>query len=175
MTKPDVDEAFEWFVLVISIVSAIMVQYPEYFYTMTPGAANPSLKAAKAIVIPLVITILIWLVGKLAVSKPLQVSAKVISWLVITDITITNYYSYMQGLIWASGFNYVKMGLNDFFVLLGMLLFFLIGPVLTYFVVVPKYRQVYSDSVFLRSKIKLIITFAVVQACVFGLVVILVS
>jgi hypothetical protein len=175
MTKPDVDEAFEWLVLVIGIVSAIMVQYPEYFYTMTPGVGDPSLKAAKAIVIPLVITILIWLVGKLAVSESIQVSAKVVAWLFVADITVTNYYSYMQGLVWASGFNYVEMGLDDFFVLLGMLLFFVIGPVLTYFVVVPKYRQVYPDSFFLRSKTKLIVTFAIVQACVFGLVVILVS
>jgi len=175
MTKPDVDEAFEWLVLVIGIVSAIMVQYPEYFYTLTPGFAEPSLKAAKAIVIPLVITILIWLVGKLAVRKPVQVFAKVVAWVFVTDFTITNYYSYMQGLLWASGFNYITLGLNDFFVLLGMLLTFLVGPVLTHFIVVPKYKEIYSDSVFLRNKIKLVITYAVVQACVFGLAIGLVS
>jgi hypothetical protein len=31
MTKTDVDEAFEWLVLIIGIVSAIMGQYPKYF------------------------------------------------------------------------------------------------------------------------------------------------
>ena len=175
MTKQDVDEAFEWLVLVIGIVSAIMVQYPEYFYTLTPGVAEPSLKAAKAIVIPLVITILIWLVGKLADRKPVQVLTKVVAWVFVTDFTITNYYSYMQGLLWASGFNYITLGLNDFFVLLGMLLTFLVGPILTHFIVVPKYKEIYSDSVFLRNKIKLVITYAVVQACVFGLAIGLVS
>ena len=93
----------------------------------------------------------------------------------VTDFTITNYYSYMQGLLWASGFNYIILGLNDFFVLLGMLLTLLVGPVLTHFIVVPKYKEIYSDSVFLRNKIKLVITYAVVQACVFGLAIGLVS
>ena len=169
MTKPEVDEAFEWMVLIIGIISAIMSQYPEYFDTLSPGVAEPSLKAAKAIVIPLVITIFIWLAGKLAVSKPVQVSAKVVAWMVIADVTVTNYYNYMQGLIWSSGFDYLTAGLNDVFVSLGMLLFFLVGPVLTHFVVVPKYREVYPDSTLLKSKIKLIITYAVIQACVFGL------
>jgi hypothetical protein len=175
MAKPDVDEAFEWMVLVIGIVSAIMIQYPEYFFTLTPGSAEPSLKAAKAIVIPLLITILVWLVGKLAVRKPVQVLAKVIAWVFVIDFTVTNYFSYMQGLIWASGFDYIAMGLDSVVVLLGMFLTFLVGPIFTYFVVMPKYREVYPDSLFIRSKIKLVITYIIVQICVFGLAVGLVS
>jgi len=175
VTKPEVDEAFEWMVLIIGIVSAIMIQYPAYFYTMSPGAAEPSLKAAKAIVIPLVITILIWLVGKLAVSKRIQVSAKVVAWMVVVGVTWVNFYNYMLGLIWASGFHYETTILNDVFVSLGMLLFFLLAPVLTYFVVVPKYREIYPDSALLRSKIKFIVTYAVTQTCLFMLVVSLVS
>jgi len=171
MVKPDVDEAFEWMVLVIGIVSAIMIQYPEYFFTLTPGSAEPSLKAAKAIVIPLLITILVWLVGKLAVRNPVQVLAKVIAWVFVIDFTVTNYFSYMQGLIWASGFDYIAMGLDSVVVLLGMFLTFLVGPIFTYFVVMPKYREVYPDSLFLRSKIKLVITYVIVQICVFGLAV----
>jgi hypothetical protein len=116
-----------------------------------------------------VITIFIWLVGKLAVSKPVQVLAKVVAWMVVVDVTVANYYSYMQGLIWSSGFDYLAAGLNDVFVSLGMLLFFLVGPVVAHFVVVPKYREFYPDSVLLRSKIKLIITYAVIQVCMFGL------
>jgi len=169
VTKPDVDEAFEWLVLVIGIVSAIMIQYPEYFYTVTPGVAEPSLKAAKSIVIPLVITIFIWLVGKLAVRKTTQVLARVVAWVFVIDVTVLNYYSYMQGLLWFSGFNYIEAGLNDFFVLLGMLLLFSVGPLVTHFVVTPKYRELYEDSALLRSKIKLVIVYAIIQVCVFGL------
>jgi len=169
LTKPEVDEAFEWMVLIIGIISAIMIQYPEYFYTLTPGVSEPSLKAAKSIVIPMVISIFIWLVGKLAVSSSVQVLAKVVAWVFVTDVTVSNYYSYMQGLIWFSGFDYLEAGLNDVFVGLRMLLFLLVGPILTHFVVVPKYRMVYSDSTLLRNKVKLVIIYAVIQACVFGL------
>ncbi|MEM2130003.1 MAG: hypothetical protein QXZ70_05330 [Candidatus Bathyarchaeia archaeon] len=63
------------------------------------------------------------------------------------------------------------MGLNDFFVQLGMILFFLVGPVLAHFVVVPKYRTVYPDSAFLKSKVKLIAVYALIQICVFALAV----
>jgi hypothetical protein len=175
VTKPEVDEAFEWMVLIIGIISAIMIQYPAYFYTMSPSAAEPSLKAAKAIVIPLVITILIWLVGKLAVSKRIQVSAKVVAWMVVVGVTWVNFYNYMLGLIWASGFHYETTILNDVFVSLGMLLFFSLAPVLTYFVIVPKYREIYPYSALLRSKIKFIVAYAVTQTCLFVLVVGLVS
>ena len=77
--------------------------------------------------------------------------------------------------MWASGFfNVEAMMLNDVSVGLGMAVFFLLGPVLTHFVVVPKYREIYPDSIFLRNKIKLLITYAVIQTCVFGLAVTLV-
>lgn len=175
MIKTDVDEAFEWLVLIIGIVSAIMSQYPTYFYTMSPGVAEPSLKAAKAIVIPLVITIFIWLIGKLAISEPVQVLAKIVAWMVVVSITLYNFYNYILGLIWASGFHYETTILDDVFVSLGIILFFLLAPIFTYFVVVPKYRQIYPDSNLLRSKIKFIITYAITQTCLFVLVVSLVS
>jgi hypothetical protein len=173
LTKSEVDEAFEWMVLIIGIISAIMIQYPEYFYTLSPGVSEPSLKAAKSIVIPLVIVIFIWLVGKLAVSNSVQVLAKVVAWVFVTDVTVSNYYGYMQGLIWFSGFDYLRAGLNDVFVSFGMMLFFLVGPVLTHFVVVPKYRKVYADSMLLRNNVRLVITYAVIQVCVFGLAIVL--
>lgn len=175
MIKTDVDEAFEWLVLIIGIVSAIMSQYPTYFYTMSPGVAEPSLKAAKAIVIPLVITIFIWLIGKLAISEPVQVLAKIVAWMVVVSITLYNFYNYILGLIWASGFHYETTILDDVFVSLGIILFFLLAPIFTYFVVVPKYMQIYPDSNLLRSKIKFIITYAITQTCLFVLVVSLVS
>jgi hypothetical protein len=175
MTKTEVDEAFEWMVLIIGIVSAIMSQYPTYFYTLSPGAAEPSLKAAKAIVIPLQITIVIWLVGKLAINKRVQVLAKVVAWMVVIGVTWENVYNYLLGLTWASGIHYETTIMNDFLVMFGTLFFFLFTPIFTYFVVVPKYREMYPDSTLLKSKIKFIITYIVTQTSLFALVVSLVS
>lgn len=174
VTKPDVDEAFEWVVLIIGIVSAIMSQYPEYFYTMSPGVVEPSLKAAKSIVIPLVITIVIWLIGKLAVSKRVQVLAKVVAWMVVIGVTWVNFYFYVLGLMYASGIQFPGI-MNDIQVAFGQLVFLLLSPIFTYFVVLPKYREIYPESTLLRSKTKFIITYAVTQAFLFVLEVILVS
>lgn len=174
VAKPDVDEAFEWMVLIIGIVSAIMIQYPAYFYTMSPGVAEPSLKAAKSIVIPLVITIVIWLIGKLAVSKRVQVLAKVVAWMVVIGVTWVNFYFYVLGLMLASGIQFPGI-MNDIQVVFGQLVFFLLTAIFTYFVVLPKYREIYPDSALLRSKIRFIITYAVTQTCLFVLVVSLVS
>ena len=33
MAKHDIDEAFEWLVVILGVVTAILVQYPEHFYT----------------------------------------------------------------------------------------------------------------------------------------------
>lgn len=175
MAKTEVDDAFEWMVLIIGIVSAIMTQYPEYFYTLSPGTADPSLKAAKAIVIPLVITILIWLVGKLATSNRVQVLAKVIAWMVVVGVTCVNVYNYLLGLTWASGIHFETGITNDFAVTLGMLIFFLLPPLFTYFAVVPRYREVYADSTLLKSRIKFVATYIATQAILFVLVTSLVS
>ena len=91
-------------------------------------------------------------------------------------VTWINLDLYLLGLMWASGFfNVEAKMLNDISVGLGMAVFLLLGPVLTHFVVVPKYRGIYPDSSFLRSKIRLSITYVVIQICVFGLAVSLVS
>lgn len=169
MAKSEVDEAFEWTVLIIAVVSAIMIQYPDYFYTMTPGPTDPSLKASKALVIPLVLLIIIWLTAKLAASKRVQVFSKVLAWMLVIGFTWANLYQYMLGLIYASGIHYEVGITNDIAVLSGMVGIFLIDPAITYFVIVPKYRESYPDSTLLRSKTKFIITFVIAVVCVMSL------
>lgn len=171
MTKADVDEAFEWLVLIIGIVSAIMSQYPTYFYTLSPSTVDPSLKAAKAIVPPLIITILIWLVGKLSTSKRVQVLAKIVAWMVVIGVTWVNVYNYLIGLIWASGFP-IEIGItNDIYVTFGILCFFLLPLIFTYFVVAPKYREIYPDSTLLASRFRFIVAYVVTQIFLLALVV----
>ncbi len=166
MTKSEVDEAFEWTVLIIGVVSAIMIQYPDYFYTLTPGPADPSLKASKALVIPLVILIIVWLVGKLAISKRVQIYAKVFAWMLVIGFAWANLYQYLLGLIFASGIHYEVGITNDIAVLSGMVGIFLIDPAVTYFVVVPRYRESYPDAALLRSKSRFVLTYIIAMVCV---------
>lgn len=161
-------------VLILSILSAIMIQYPQYFYTMTPGVAEPSLKAAKSIVIPLVITIVVWLTAKLALSKRVQVLAKVVAWMIVIGVTSVNFGLYVVGLMYASGVQFRGI-VNDIYIGSGQITFFLLSPLFTYFLVLPKYSEIYPESSLLKSKTKFIITSAVTQALLFVLEVILVS
>ena len=169
MAKSEVDEAFEWTVLIIAVVSAIMIQYPDYFYTLTPGPADPSLKASKALVIPLVLLIIVWLIAKLAINRRVQVFSKILAWMLVIGFTWANLYQYMLGLIYASGIHYEVGITNDIAVLSGMVGIFLIDPAVTYFVIVPRYRESYPDSTLLRSKTKFIITYIIAMICVMSL------
>jgi len=175
LTKTDVDEAFEWLVLIIGIVSAIMSQYPEFFYSLSPSNIDPSLKAAKTIVPPLIITILIWLLGKLSTNKRLQVVAKVVAWMYVVGVTWLNIYTYSLGLAWASGIPIESSPhvLHEFLTGLGMLSFFFFPLIFTYLVVIPKYREMYPDSTFLKSKVQFIITYIITQITLFTLVIVL--
>lgn len=167
MTKSEVDEAFEWMVIVIGIVSAIMIQYPEYFFTLTPGTTDPELKAAKAIVIPLTITIIIWLIAKLALNQRVQVFFRLVAWIIVLFIAFDYFYQYTLGLIWASGFHYETTIFNDIFVLLGLILAFGVPPAISYFIVIPRYKQIYPDSMLLNSKSRLLLLFLVMDILLF--------
>ncbi len=140
MAKNDVDEAFEWLIVIVGIVSAILSQYPEYFYTITPIPDRPaSLKAAIGIVPPLVVVVVVWLVGKLAGRDAVQSTAKITAWLMTVDVTWANLYSYFLGIVWSA------WGITPTspMIMFGMLGVFVLSPAFVYFVVVPKYRATY--------------------------------
>ena len=59
MSKTDLDDAFEWFVIIIGIVTGIMSGSPEYFWSAPPFDVSPSMKAAEAVVVPLLLTLMI--------------------------------------------------------------------------------------------------------------------
>jgi hypothetical protein len=161
MVKHDVDDAFEWLIVIVSIVSAILSQYPEYFYTITPNPARPaSLKAAIAIVPPLVVVIVVWLVGKLASRDLVQALAKVTAWLMTLDVTWTNLYSYFLGVVW-SGWGIVP---TNFMVNVGLSGVFLLSPMFTYFVVVPKYRAMYPGLQLLDRKWQFLAVYGITRA-----------
>ena len=152
MSKNDIDDAFEWLIVILGIVSAIMSQYPEYFYAaFSPHPERPvSLKAALSIVPPLVVSVIMWLTGKLSPSKRIQVVAKVTTWMFVIMVTWAMMYNYMLGIALAAWHFYG----GDLAISVGMLGLFLVGPSITYFAVVPRYREVYPESKFLRSKLR---------------------
>ena len=178
LTKVNIDEAFEWLIVMLGIVSAIMSQYPQYFYFISPHPERPqSLRAAMSIVIPMVITIGLWLIGKLSSRSRVQAMAKVVSWMFILDVTFVNLWSYFLGIILqllqmppsSSIYDFIgadRVALINMLQLIGVLLF---SSIVTYFVVIPKYRDIYPDISFLKSKTKFLITYGVTTLFLFML------
>lgn len=167
LTKVNIDEAFEWLIVMLGIVSAIMSQYPQYFYSFSPRPDRPlSLRAAISIVPPMVITIVLWLIGKISSRNLVQAVTKVISWLFIIGITWANLWSYFSGIILAE-FSILPINYPNF---LGAIGFFVLSPIVTYFGVIPKYREIYPELSFLKSKTKFLITYAITNILLFLLI-----
>lgn len=165
MSRRDVDDAFEWLVLVFGIVNAIMVSYPEYFFWGEMYGMPASEVAVKSAVLPLLVTALVWIVGKLATDRRLQVIAKLTAWMFALGVVYGRVFSYLGGAEYIS-LSSALMGLNM------IILSFLI-PVFTYVVVMPRYREMYPDSKLLRSKTLFVIVFIFYVILNFSLLMIL--
>lgn len=170
MVNHNIDEAFEWLILMLGIVSAILGQYPQYFYFITPHPERPkSLRAAMSIVIPMVITIGLWLIGKLSSKSLVQAVAKVVSWIFILGATFINLWSYFLGIILqslqmppsSSIYEFIGADRVALILMLQQIGFLLFSLIIIYFVVIPKYRDIYPDIAFLKSKTKFLITYGV--------------
>jgi len=152
VVKSDVDGAFELILVITGIVCAIMSQYPEYFwkYFPTPPGFPISLAATRSLILPLIIALIMWVVGKLTTSKRYQAVIKVFAWMYALNITFGNVIMYLLGSRWLPLEPEIGAGL-------GNIIFFLIVPSLNYVVVIPRYKEIYPDSKFLQSKIMFII------------------
>jgi len=152
MPRRDVDDAFEWLVLIYGIVNAIIATYPEYFYGGAAQYGMPASEVAvKSTVLPLIITALVWIVGKLATDIRVQVTAKLTAWMLALGLVYGILFSYLggAGYIRTSGFT---VGLN-------MLIVPILLPIITFKFVLPRYKEMYPDQNFLRSKTLLIIVY----------------
>lgn len=160
METHNIDEAFEWLVVVFGIVSAILIQYPEYFYMKTPNPDRPiSLRAVSSIVPPVIIAITIWLIGKISSRSRIQALAKMIAWMFLLGITWIILNSYLLGIICAI---LQIPRYPDYVNLLNMLGYFLFNFIANYFVITPKYRNIYPDTSFLKSKAQFLIIYGAV-------------
>lgn len=164
MSKTDLDEAFEWFVIIIGIVTGIMSGSPEYFWSAPPFDVPSSMKAAQAVVVPLLLTLMIWMIGKLA-ARQYQPIAKVIAWIYVSSLTMGYCQTFFMGIGWIPA-NATTVGL-------GMIVGTLI-PILVTIFIVPRYRESYPESKFLQSKIKLLFAY-IVATIIYVLMVVVIS
>ena len=151
MPREDVDDAFQWLVLIYGIVDAIIVTYPEYFYRAGHYGMPASEVAVKSTVLPLIITALVWIVGKLATDIRVKVTAKLTAWMHALGLVYGILFSYLGG----AGY----IPLSGLLVGLNMLVFPVLLPIIIFKVVLPRYKEMHPDQNFLRSKTLLIIVY----------------
>lgn len=151
MSRVDVDGAFEWLVVILGIVNAIMVSYPEYFFWGEQYGMPASEVAVKSAVLPLLVTALIWIAGKLATDTRLQVIVKLTAWMFALSLVYGRVFSYLGAAEYIS--------LSSILVGLNMLIIPVLIPIFAFKVVLPRYREMYPDLNLLRSKILFVIVF----------------
>jgi len=146
-----VDEAFELMLVITGVVCAIMSQYPEYFWwTQYPEDFPIALAATRSLILPLVVALTLWIVGKLVTNLRYQPVIKVFAWMYALNLTFGFVLMYMVGSKWLPFGPEIGVGL-------GNTLFFFIIPSLNYVIVLPKYKKMYAESKFLQSKIMFIV------------------
>ena len=162
MTKSDVDEGFEWLVIIIGIVVGIMSQFPDIFWLVYPSDVPSSMQAARGVVVPLLLTLMIWLIGKFT-STQYQPIAKIIAWLYMSELVFSYSFTYFWGIGWIPR--------NSTMTGVGMVCLLVLGPVVIFKIIVPRYRESYPDSIFLRSRIKLLLALIIAYLIYFLMVV----
>ena len=144
--ETEIDRAFDWLVMIISLLSGALMGLPE----------TTELKKAVALgLVPLVLVlVVVWLFSHLTARTSLQVVLKSYAWFHSSFLFLSFIFLFLS--VTSPSFNYLFYHyagpLN--WVVLGVLLpMFLIMPFLFYiFMVHPKYRQVYADSRLLTSR-----------------------
>jgi hypothetical protein len=156
LEKTDVDEAFELLLVITGVISAIMSQYPEYFWRFFGQYSEDfpiALAASRSLILPLIVALTLWIVGKLITNQRYQAIIKVFAWLYTLNLTFGNVLMYLFGSRWLPVD--FETGSSAGW---GNIVFFLIVPSLNYFVILKKYQKLYPESKFLQSKIMFIIT-----------------
>lgn len=152
MPKVNVDEAFEWLMVIIGIVFAILSQYPELYWTGSENLPS-SIQAARQLVLPLLVIAFLWLAGKLVINENTQVAIKLIAWMIALALAIMNIFT------WGFGSGYVTdQPITEF---IAIIFGFIVNPIFVYGIIVPRYKEIYPNSTFLQSKIKLLLVYII--------------
>ena len=151
----DVDKAFELLLVIIGLVLSIFSSHSEgliNWSSMPPETL--SFLLVRITVIPLLIMLLIWMAAKLSANQNQQILIKLVAWMTAISVTIGVLYMYFRELGYIpdariAGIEYVPY--------IG----YLIDPLLVYFFVVPRYKDMYPDASFFKRKLNFILAYIV--------------
>ena len=157
------DEAFNWLVLILITTSGALSQFPEIFYFLPESPVGSAVAIVRIVNFPVIVLVLIWLWGYLTNKTEHQVALKSFSW--IFAFIILLYLLVFHVLSFTRPGGPPENGdpqhpLSNFvavFLILGSPLY--LSPLLFHRVVRPKMREIYQDSKFLSSLSQEVLTY----------------
>jgi len=140
----EIDEAFNWLVLILTMLAGSLIQYPSLYPTFA-NRLNPEIPVMRVILIPLIVLIIFWLGSHLIQNKVMKVFLKCSSWLYALSILTVDLLFLIGGIL---GVHILESGL----LWIGLAS---VVPISIYLNFVRKqYKLIYPDSQFLKNNRK---------------------
>jgi len=137
----EIDEAFNWLVLILTMLAGSLIQYPSLYPTFA-NRLNPEIPVMRVILIPLTVLIIFWLGSHLIQNKGTKVFLKCSSWLYALSILTVDLLFLIGGILGVHILGYALLWIGLASVI----------PISIYLSVIRKqYKLVYPDSQFLKS------------------------
>lgn len=145
----EIDEAFNWLVLILSTLAGVLFQSPLLFTSIAPFRVRPSepqIALVRVLLIPLIVLIISWLGSHLILHKETRIVLKSFSWFYALLILVVEFHFLVGVVLGEFGASLITQGL---------LLWAVIVPSLVYLVLIRKhYKAIFPDSKFLSSNKK---------------------
>lgn len=136
----EIDEAFNWLVLILSILSAALMQYPQlYPFPFPHHLLHPEITIMRLILLPLTVLVIVWLSSHLTQHQALKIVLRCFAWIFALIILVMDVVLLLAAIV---GTHFIS-----FFVVPGWLL-----AIAVYLGVIRnRYRQLFPESRFLAS------------------------
>jgi len=92
----EIDEAFNWLVLILTTLAGVLFQNPLLFTSTRPFNVHPSEPAIaliRVLLIPLIVLVISWLGSHLIRNKELRIFLKCFSWIYALLILVIEFFS----------------------------------------------------------------------------------
>lgn len=140
----EIDEAFNWLVLILTMLAGSLIQYPSLYPTFA-HRTDPEIPVMRVILLPLIVLIILWLGSHLVQNRGIKVVLKCSSWLYSLSILTVDLFFLVGGILGVHilGYGPTWIGLVS------------VVPASIYLCLIRKqYQLIYSDSNFLRNNRK---------------------
>lgn len=165
------DEAFNWLVLILITISGALSQFPEifYFFPQVESPAGIAIGLVRILIFPVVILVFIWLWGYLTRETEHQVALKSLSWILAFIILLYLLVFLILSFIRPGGPTENGGPTRENLPLFVILMLSLVSPLFLsplFFLraVRPRMREIYKDSELLRSLSKEVLLWIVAVA-----------